>query len=453
MSNRKLMNSKTTLLSTFFTVLLLFGTASCSFGQQANSLESDLDAKLAELMDKYNLQGLAASVSFTDGSVWSGAASPTSNITEDMLFEMGSNTKTFTAAIIVQMAQDGELSLSDTLGQFLDDIENIDMGVTVKQLLNHTAGTYSYTNHVDFGTDINANPGKIVLPNEILEKYIEPMRFEPGTKWRYSNTNYLLLGLIIEAVDERPYEESLRKRIFEPLDMEHSYLDIFEEYSDPRSGTWLTTGYLDEEFTSFMSSAWAAGGVVSTTADLATWAHKLYTGQVLDQAWTDSMTTLAVVNGEEQDYGLGMFFRKYKGTPLYGHGGTTLQHSTMEYSSEYDFSLVMVINEQARGGASTPVQNEMLDFLMSKPWGLSTPENQSPAASLFPNPAKNSFRITTNVEEGELLLMDMAGKTVLNTPISGSASIDLSNVQQGTYMALLRGADGATLFRERLVRL
>lgn len=445
------MKSTTTIFSSLLFTIVFTGLCNSSFAQQATRLEDDLDAKLYELLTEYNLQGLAASVVFTDGSVWSSVESPSTNLTEDMLFEMGSNTKTFTAAIILQMAQQGELSLSDTVGKFLDPIEHIDMGITVKQLLNHTAGIYSYTNHEDFGSDINANPTKIYQPMEIVEAYLKPKVFDRGTKWRYSNTNYLVLGLIIEEVDGRKYEESLRKRIFEPLEMEHSYLDIFETYTEPRSGTWLPSGYLDEEFPSFMSSAWAAGGVVSTTEDLATWAHMLYSNQVLNEAWTDSMKKITVVNGDSKDYGLGMFYRKYKGTPLYGHGGTTLQHSTMEYSSEYDFSLVMVINEQARGGASTPVQNDMLDFILSKPWGLGKSEALAPVASLYPNPAENILRIHTSLTEGQVVMIDLTGKEVLQAQINGQSEVDLAQIDKGTYLVVLRGTEGETLFRERLV--
>lgn len=447
------MKSTTTFLSAvFFTTLFLMGACVQTQAQRANTLEDDLNMKLSEIADKYNLQGLAASVMFSDGSIWSGVESPTDNLSTDMLFEMGSNTKTFTTAMILQMAEEGKLTLSDTLGMFFGEIEHVDMGVTVKQLLNHTSGIYSYTDNPDFSTAIGQNALRVFQPIELLDLFLKSMRFEPGTDWRYSNTNYVLLGLIIEHIDESKYEESLRTRILEPLELEHSYLDIFESYDEPRSGTWLSNGtYLNEPYPAFMSAAWAAGGLVSTTEDLALWAHKLYTNEVLSEAWTDSMKKLTVVDGKEKSYGLGMFYRTYKGTPLYGHGGTTLQHSTMEYSSEYDFSLVMVINEQTRGSASGPAQNEMLDYLLSKPWGLSTDETANINTRVYPNPATNELYLNTTITSGQLTLLNLTGSTVLQQQFDTNTRVGIEHLQEGVYMVIVQDASGAGVYQERVV--
>lgn len=443
--------SSTFLHYVFLSLFLLTGIYTKSSAQSAQNLGADLSEKLTEIGEKYNLQGLAASVVFSDGSIWSGVQSPTGNLGTDMLFEMGSSTKTYTAAIILQMVNEGELKLTDTLGLFFDKMEHIDMGITIKQLLNHTAGTFSYTEHDDFLNALFNEPSRVFSPDEVLDLYMKPMRFEPGTNWRYSNTNFFLLGLIIQKIDGLKYEESLRKRIFEPYGLEHSYLDGFESYSEPRSGVWIDGTYETQPYMSLLTGAWAAGGVVSTTEDLALWAHKLYTNKVLTEALTDSMKQLTVVKGKERWYGLGMFYRKYKGTELFGHGGTTFQHSTMEYSPEYDFSLVMVINEQARGSASAPVQDEMLDFLFSKPWGLSRPERPTPITSLYPNPASGNIHLKTELTSGELILYDLTGKQVLLTSIEAQNTINIAHLEKGTYVAEIRGPEGKAIQRERVL--
>jgi len=446
------MKPTSTFLCRVFLGLLLTGLHLSANAQSAQNLGADLSEKLTELGEKYNLKGLAASVVFSDGSVWSGVQSPTGNLGTDMLFEMGSSTKTYTAAIILQMVNEGALNMTDTLGMFFDQFEHIDMGITIKQLLNHTAGTFSYTEHDDFIDVIFNEPNRVFSPDEVLDLYMKPMRFEPGTNWRYSNTNFFLLGLIIEKVDGIKYEESLRKRIFEPYGLEHSYLDGFENYSEPRSGVWIgEETYQTQPYMSLLTGAWAAGGVVSTTEDLALWAHKLYTNQVLTEAWTDSMKQLTTVKGKERWYGLGMFYRKYEGTELYGHGGTTFQHSTMEYSPEHDFSLVMVINEQTRGAASAPVQDEMLDFLFSRPWGLNTPEKRAFRTSLYPNPAHGQIHVKTQMTSGELVLFDLTGKQVLATSIKEQNTINIGYLEKGTYVAEIRGPKGQPVQRERVL--
>lgn len=444
------------LTSTFFASLLFtcictVFVASSVQAQNAFTLEDELDQKLADLNTQYNLRGLAASVMFSDGSI-EGTNGNDGPMTPDILFEMGSSTKTFTAAIILQMVEEGKISLSDSLGQYFDSLKNIDMGVNLRQCLNHTSGIYSYTDHDDFWDLMLNDPYKVYTPQEMLDQCVDPMVKEPGTKWKYSNTNFLLLGLIIEQVDKRPYHESLRKRLFEPFELNHSYLDQYESYTEARSGYWLDEDdpYF-EPLISFMSAAWAAGGILSTTEDLAIWTDKLYGGEVLSQAWTDSLTTPSVLNGEELDFGMSTFLSKYSGYEVVGHGGTTLQHSTMDYIPELDITLVTVTNEESRSGALGRIKNELLDLIIQKPWGLSTDEMTTPVSSLYPNPTATSFQINTTLTEGQLILFDLTGKQVLETSITTQSAISVAHLEKGTYVAEIRGPKGASVQRERIV--
>lgn len=447
-------------------ILCILGfTSSFVNAQTANPIAEELrvtlDKEFEEIFERYNLQGLAAGVVFEDGSVWDAAKGRHGNdglMSPEMLYEIGSNTKTYTAAIILQMAAEGKLSLSDSIGQhlgYLDTSKFIDMGITIKQMLNHTSGLYSYTDNPDFANDVNGDlVNKKIMPGQVLENYMDESRFEAGTDWNYSNTNYLLLGLIVEAVDGKPFEESLRQRIFEPFELEHSYLDIFEQYSEPRSGTWLPSGfYLSDPLRGFMSSAWAAGGVVSTTEDLAKWAKLLYTNKILNEAWTDSMKTLTEVDGEKYPYGLGMFYRKFQGNELFGHGGTTLQHSTMEYSPNGDFALVMVINEQARGAISTPLQNAMLNVIWNALIELGSDEPRSEAVGIYPNPAQNRVRVQLPNSEtsATLVLRDLQGREVTAQSINATGWVDLEDINRGLYLAEVRNGEGQFLSATRLM--
>lgn len=447
--------ASTLFVSLLFTFVSISLVSSQAQAQNAFTLEDELDQKLADLNEQYSLRGLAASVVFSDGSTWSSAEGTNGDdgpMTSDILFEMGSSTKTFTAAIILQMVEEGKISLNDSLGQYFDSLENIDMGVTLRECINHTSGIYSYTDHDDFWDLMLNDPYKEYTPQEMLDQCVDPMRFEPGAKWRYSNTNFLLLGLIIEQVDERPYHESLRKRLFEPFGLNHSYLDTYESYTEPRSGYWLDEDdpYY-EPLISFMSAAWAAGGVLSTTEDLAIWADKLYSGEVLSQAWTDSLTTPSILNGNELDFGMSTFLSKYKGYDVVGHGGTTLQHSTMDYIPELDITLVTVTNEETRAGALGRIKNELMDLIIKKPWGLSTDGIANQVTSLYPNPATSSFSINTQLVEGQLVLFDLTGMQVLEIAIETQSAISVDHLEKGTYIAEIRGPKGKAIHRDRLV--
>ena len=446
----------------FVLVIVFFGLPVLLSAQTTTTVADELSFELEEefkaIYERYKVKGLAAGVVFNDGSVWdiaSGSHGSDGLLSDEMLFEIGSNTKTYTAAIILQMASEGKLTLNDTIGKFLDTTKYVDMGATIKQLLNHTSGIYSYTNHPDFGPAVLGDDlNKVVMPDEILTKYMGAQEFAAGTDWSYSNTNYLLLGLIIEKVDGISYHESLRKRIFEPFGLEHSYLDIFESYDEPRSGVWLPSGaYNSDPLRGFMSSAWAAGGIVSTTADLANWAKMLYTNRVLNEAWTDSMKTMTKIDGKSVGYGLGMFYRKFKGHELFGHGGTTLQHSTMEYSPDGDFALVMVINEQAKGSASTPIQNAMLNVIWEALVELGADELATVDVNIFPNPAKGQIRIQLPEKQSaaSLVLRDLQGREVLVQSVSTTGWVDVNDINQGLYLAEVHSHDGQLISVVRLV--
>ena len=149
----------------------------------------------------------------------------------------------------------------------------------------------------------------------------EPL-FPVGSSWSYCNTGYVIAGLIIEAVDGKPFHESLRDRLLTPLGLQNTYLDVYESYNEPKAGSWLANGvYLGIKFYSFLSAAWAAGAILATTADLVEWAFMLYSGKVLDSTSLADMLTRVVVNGNTTNYGLGYIYMRFKGKTYHGHGG------------------------------------------------------------------------------------------------------------------------------------
>lgn len=411
--------------------------------QLSDKIGPKLDEILTEIGVRYGVGGAGASVVFEDGSVWSGTYGNhgTESLNTDMLFEMGSNTKTFVAAAILQMVNEEKIELSDPISDYLDSLPHVPKDVTIEQLLNHTSGIYSYTSHPNFVTFINTDPTRKIEPEELFEELMNPIDFEAGTKWEYSNTNYILLGLIIEEVDEKPFHESVRKRLLEPNGLEHTYLDEYESYTDPRTGSWLSNGqYLNTKYTSFMSSAWAAGAIVSTTEDLAKWAKALYTGEVVGNL-TKTMVTKTKAGSKTYDYGLGAFIRTFRGNTLVGHGGTTLQNSEMEYSEEGDFSVVSVVNEQGQGQAAGEIQNALLRAVWDELKTIGIHETQKiTEVRMYPNPATDFIRIQ-GVEHlhGNVKLFDMMGKEVLNRTMDLTESLDVYALPSGTYSMQVDG--------------
>jgi D-alanyl-D-alanine carboxypeptidase len=295
----------------------------------------------------------------------------------DTYFRIASNTKTMTAAVILQLAQEGkgELSLSDPVSKYVPGVPNGD-NITIAQLLEMRSGLYNYTNDPIISATIDTDPAKIWTPADLLAiAFAHPPNFPPGTKYEYNNTNYALLGLIAEKVDGRPLATAMQKRLFEPLGMQNTLLPastvntIPEPYShgylygsssvalvgEPpysaeviaaaKAGTLLPKDYTGVNH----SFAEAAGGVISTANDLTTWIKSLVGGRVLNaeykRRWLDSLKPEDPSKPEGQKYGYGITQLSWGPNTIYFHGGETPGYnSKISYDPANDMTLIVWTN-------------------------------------------------------------------------------------------------------------
>jgi D-alanyl-D-alanine carboxypeptidase len=190
-------------------------------GEQAST--ADLDAALKKSFKQSAAPGVVAAVQ-TPQYTWIralGVADRTSEqpMTPVVYHHIGSVTKTFTATLLLQAAGDGLLSLDDTIDQYIKGVPNGDE-ITLRQLANMTSGVATYSETKKFDGDPGADPFRVWEPEELVQIGIEdsPL-FDPGTEFNYSNTNYVLLGLVLEQVTGKPIGELARERIIEPLDL------------------------------------------------------------------------------------------------------------------------------------------------------------------------------------------------------------------------------------------
>ena len=323
--------------------------------------------------------------------------------------------------------------MSDSVQKYLTTNSLITNGVTINQLLNHTSGLYDYTTNSDFPAYVNSNPFKKVPSDSILKWWQKEAINSPGSPYSYCNSNYILLGLLIEKIEGKPFHTVLRERILTPLGMTHTYLSDYDIYTEEEAGFYQNNSYFDLHFTSFLTAAWSAGGLLSTTEDLSKYARKLYSGSFLSQiAFTKMKKT-----SPGSSYGLGLIHRSYLGRDYLGHGGATLQHSTMEYSPRSDFSIVCVTIESGQSAKIQQVHNALIRYLeaeIPKHVGIDEIEKTF-SVNVYPNPATNSITVEATKElynKGEMVLTDSRGCIVFNGKLNNE--IDLSNLESGSYI-------------------
>ncbi|MFC9594231.1 serine hydrolase domain-containing protein [Streptomyces sp. NPDC056944] len=248
---------------------------------------------------------------------------------------IGSNTKTFTAVVALQLVGEGRIGLDATVDTYLPGLvrgEGIDgRRITVRQLLQHTSGLPEYGGHIS-DDEIKVryyDPRDLV---DIALKY--PAEFEPGARWSYSNTNYVLAGLIIQKVTGRPLAEEIDRRVVRPLALRHTYFPAPGDRSlrepHPKGYRVTAAGEPLREYTEIDPSAgWAAGQMISTNSDLNRFFTALLGGRLLPPAQLAQMRTTVPVADTGAHYGLGLMSRPLScGGVYWGHGGDIVGYET-----------------------------------------------------------------------------------------------------------------------------
>ena len=308
----------------------------------------------------------------TYGTTLLGATNPPR---ADTHFRIASNTKTMTSAVIMELAQENKLSLDDPISKYVPEVPNGN-NITIAQLLEMRSGLYNYTDDPIISTTMDANPAKVWTPVEVLAiAFAHPPNFPPGAQYEYDNTNYALLGVVAEKIDGKPLAQVMHDRLFGPLKMRHTELPgstvntIPEPYShgylygsssaaltgEPpyssevqaaaRAGTLLPKDYTDVNH----SFAVAAGGVISTANDCATWIKALVAGRVLNptyqRRWLDSLKPEDPNKPKGQKYGYGIVQLSWGPNTIYFHGGETPGfNSKISYDPANDMTLIIWTN-------------------------------------------------------------------------------------------------------------
>ena len=273
--------------------------------------------------------------------------------TIDTHYEIGSITKQFTAAAILQLQEAGKLDIGDKLSKYLPDAPHAGE-ITLRQLLAHTSGLPEYLSGPDIETEAAQPTTFARLMARIAGK---PLDFPPGSRMAYNNTGYILLGRVIEVLSGQTYRDYVRTHLLDRAGMQQTYT-VADESRLPKMavGYRRAAGKLERAQPIDDTWGWSAGHLVSTVDDLEKWNQALTGGKVVNAASYAAMTTPAAVAQGESDYGLGLFVDSVQDQPRIGHTGGSFGFTTAnEYFPKQNVRIIAFTNL-----AADPEPGEMI---------------------------------------------------------------------------------------------
>lgn len=417
----------------------------------AQVFDPNLAASLQNTIDSMrianNLQGISASVIYPGEGMWQGVTGESyagNPITPDMEFGIASNTKLFTAVIVLKLGQSHLIDLDDSLYSYLPSFPNVDSTITIRQLLNHTSGLADINNVVGYADSILTNPNRVYTSTDLMSWIGSPL-FAPGTNWNYSNTNYILAAMVAETASGQSYGQLLHDSILDPLGLDSTFLGAYDSVLNTIAHPWQSG--IDKYAvprTALNSAAWSAGGMYSTSAEMARWYEALMNGQVLGDSAFLEMTNF-VGSG---NYGCGLFEMTMNGRTVWEHGGTIWggYNSQMIYDTSSGAVICVLIN--ANPAQAFPVGKQLHAALLNTIAGLSPADNPENTITAYPNPVQDQVHLRLNsYGPASVCVYDAYGKQmnpeIIADPADGSVRFDMAGWSAGIYFITVAD-DGKT---------
>jgi D-alanyl-D-alanine carboxypeptidase len=372
-----------------YSVLLLFAVL---FWAQtpaaAQKADPGLVKRIEENLDAWHKAGkfpgatvgvvLADGTSFSVATGYSDITAKTPMKGTDRMLA-GSVGKTFAAAVALQLVHEGKLGLDNPVEKYLGKESWFSRlpnhkAITVRQLMNHTSGLVRYEFKDTFTKDLTANPGKTWNPEELLAYlFDEKAPFEAGKGWDYSDTNYIVLGIIIEKVTGRSFYDEAKRRLLKPLKLHDTIPQdgpVLKRVVQGYAGAGNPFGGSDEmirggKFVINPQFEWTGGGFATTSFDLARWAKLMYEGKAFSPSLLPQVLdgVPAPMLGRETKYGLGVIIRQSPLGTTYGHSGFFPGYMTdMMYFPEHKFAIAVQSNTSVPKNLGKPLARVLVDI-------------------------------------------------------------------------------------------
>ncbi len=285
---------------------------------------------------------------------------------EKSMYGIASVTKVFTAIAVMLLVEDKKLSLNDTIGKFLSSVPDLWKPITIKQLLNHTSGISSFSKH----SKIPCSVGKDVREYERGDAWKEvaclPLDFRPGERWSYGDTGYYLLGLLIEKISNKRYEDFLKERILSPLNMDKTRLISYKELIPLRADGYSYANNSYSLAPRFEIDEFSNGGILSNVLDMAK-LHEAFTSEKIlrKSSWKEMWNKTILNDGTIiPQYGLGFGLTPFKGKERIGHnGGGGLGFSTaLTHFPGEDLTIILLTNVNLPNGRTGELVNQIASY-------------------------------------------------------------------------------------------
>lgn len=370
--------------------LLLIVTQLNAFAQKpvaatgTNVLRKDLQLKLDEWHKAGKFPGATLGVALANGESFGLAVGYSDRDAKTPMrpgdrMLAGSVGKTFALATAMQLVKEGKIGLDDKIEKYFGKepwfvrLPNA-RDITVRQLMNHTSGLVRYEFKETFTKDLTANPMKVWTPEERLAYLFgEKAAFEPGKGWDYSDTNYIVLGMIIEKVTGKRFFDEANRRVIRPLKLSDTIPQegpkmkgVVQGYAGPSNPFGGKDAMIENgKFVVNPQLEWTGGGYASTGEDLARWAKMMYEGKAFDASLLSQVLdgVAAPMLGRETKYGLGVIIRKTQAGTSYGHSGFFPGYVTdMMYFPEHKIAVAVQVNTSAPQTLGKPLGRVLVEM-------------------------------------------------------------------------------------------
>ena len=374
-------------ISIFFVVCLLLTVAvhAQTVDANQNALRSALQLKLDEWHKSGSFPGATLGVVLANGESFGLAVGFSDRETKRPMTPSdrmlaGSVGKTFAAATALQLIKEGKIGLDDKIEKYLGQepwfsrLPNA-KDITIRELMNHTSGLVRYEFKEQFTKDLTANPDKVWKPAELVAYLLdEKPPFEAGKGWDYSDTNYIVLGMIIEKVTGRKFYDEANRRLIKPLKLTGTIPQdgprlrgVVQGYAGPNNPFGGTDAMIvNGKFSINPQFEWTGGGYASTAQDLARWAKMIYEGKAFSGDLLPQVLdgVSAPMLGRETKYGLGVIIRKTTAGTSYGHSGFFPGYMTdMMYFPEHKVALAVQVNTSVGRSLGKPLGKVLVEMM------------------------------------------------------------------------------------------